>query len=212
MRIGLISLMNIVTTTRVLVVIGFLAVCVPTVVGESVYCAFEVKVTTPSGTPRPKVPVLLIRQNTTFSETATDANGLARLCDAPLQAVDIAVGVDVCGLVMVRNLHSMWPETKRVFVTFAENPCDHFTVPEYCQVLLRIQDEEGRPVVGARLDEKPLSRNSGSNSSDDLGRLFRLVKRYDKLEGIVRGGRGQQARVSVLCKDDVELKVILHER
>jgi hypothetical protein len=129
MRISLSASPNIATMTRVAVVIGFLAVCAPPAAAQSTYCAFEVKVSTPSGAPRSKVPVLLIREHkTTFSETNTDASGLARLCDAPLEAVDIVVGFDVCGLVSVRNLHSMWPETKRIFVTFEENPCDHFNL------------------------------------------------------------------------------------
>jgi hypothetical protein len=196
---------------RLFVAIGLLAPCATAVGEDSPYCAFEVKVSTPSGTPRSKVPVLLIQNHQkTFYETVTNANGLARLCVAPLEAVDIVVGFDVCGLVSVRNLHPKWPETKLVFVTFEENPCDHFSVSQSCQVLLHIQDDHGRPMAGARFKPDPMSTDSGSEVSDSLGRLFRLVKRRNKVEGFIRGARGEQARISLICLDDVEIKVLLH--
>src|ERR1035441_6701021 len=98
--------------TSVLVVICVLSACAPVIAAESSYCAFEVKVTTKSGAPRPKIPVILISGHKyTLVETQTDENGMARICDSPLEAVDIAVGFDVCGLVTVRNLHPLWPET-----------------------------------------------------------------------------------------------------
>jgi hypothetical protein len=201
--------MSIVAVTRAFVVIGLLAISVRTAAAE--YCAFEVKVTTSSGTPRPKVPVLLVREHNTLYETVSDASGLARLCDAPLEAIDIVVGFDVCGLITVGNLHSMWPETKRIFVTFEENPCNHFVFAEYCQVLLRVQDDHGRPVAGARFNGKSFRKKSGSDVSDPLGRLFNLVKRGDKLEGIVSGEGGTRASISVRVTDDVELKVVLQK-
>jgi hypothetical protein len=194
----------------VLVLMGFLFAGVPIVAAESTYCAFEIKVITKSGAPRSQVPVILVRgHNSTFLETHSDANGVARLCDAPLEAVDIAVGFDVCGLVVVRNLHPLWRETKRVFVTFEENPCNHFVLAEYYQVLLRVQDQEGRPLAGVRFNGSLPQEGSGSDASDDLGRIFRLVKRQGKLEGVVTGERGRQASISVLVTDDVELKVVL---
>ncbi len=197
----------------IITLIGLLASCTPYSAAESTYCAFEVKVTSASGTPRAKVPVQLVRGHTTsLLETSTGANGIARLCDSPLEAVDIAVGSDVCGLVTVRNLHSMWPQTKQVFVTFEEYPCDHFALSEYVQVLLRIQDQAGRPVAGARFEGGTPMTGSGSEVSDDLGRLFRLVKRQERLRGVIQGASGERAPVSVLCSDDVELKIGLHKR
>jgi hypothetical protein len=195
----------------VLAVAGLLFGIVQTATAESTYCAFEIKVTAKSGVPRSKVPVILVRgHNSTLLETLTDANGVAKLCDAPLgEAVDIAVGSDVCGLVTVRNLHPLWPETKRVFVTFEDNPCNHFVAAEYCQVLLRVQDQDGRPVAGVRFNGRLPSKGTGSDSSDELGRIFRIVKRDAKLEGVVSGERGKQAPISILVTGDVELKVVL---
>jgi hypothetical protein len=194
----------------VLLVAGLLFALVPSLTAESTYCAFEIKVTTKSGAPRAKVPVILVRApNSTFSETLTDENGVARLCDAPLEAVNIAVGFDVCGLVTVRNLHPLWPETKRVFVTFEDNPCNHFVLSEHCQVLLRVEDQESRPVPGVRFNGSLPKNGSGSDTSDELGRIFRLVKRDEKLEGVVTGDRGRTKAISVLVTDDVELRVVL---
>jgi len=182
------------------------------IAAEPPYCAFEVKVTTKSGAPRSRVPVVLIRgHSNTFLETQTDTNGLAKLCDTPLEAVDIAVGFDVCGLVTVRNLHPLWPETKRVFVTFEENPCNHFVFPEYCQVLLRVQDPEGRPVGGVRFSGSLAERGSESGVSDELGRIYLMVKRGGRLEGAVTGTRRREAPISARVTDDVEIKVVLHE-
>jgi hypothetical protein len=153
----------------------------------------------------------LIRElKSKFSETNTDAKGLARLCDAPLEAVDIVVGFDVCGLVTVRDLHSKWPETKRIYVTFEENSCDHFALSEFVQVLMRVQDNQGRPVAVARFSTQSLDKGSGSDVSDRLGRIFRLARRNSKLEGVVQEVAGGQARIAVLCSDDIEMKVILH--
>lgn len=196
----------------VLLLTGFIFACLAIIAAEPTYCAFEVKVTTKSGVPRSDVPVILVRGHTsTVLETHTDMNGLARLCDAPLEALDIAVGSDVCGLVTVRNLHSLWPDTKRIFVTFDEHPCNHFVPAEYCQVLLRVQDDEGPPLAGVRFNASPSERSSGSDVSDELGRIFRLVKRDETLKGVITGQRGSQARISTLVTDDVEIKVVFHE-
>ncbi len=195
-----------------LIRMAFFLASVRVFAGEIAYCAFEVKVTTAAGTPRPNVPVFLIREHkTTFSDATTDESGLARLCDAPLEAVDVVVGFDVCGLVTVRNLHSLWPDTKRINVIFEEHPCEHFALAEYCQVLLRVQDTEGRAVAGVRFSGDLDNKGSGSDVSDNLGRIFRLVKRHGKLEGVVKAERGGQARVSLLVTDDTELKLVLHK-
>ncbi len=70
---------------------------------EPTYCSFEVKVSKPSGVPFAKVPVALVENRTQFGTVFTDANGLARICDAPLHRVDIVVGIDLCGMVLVEE-------------------------------------------------------------------------------------------------------------
>jgi hypothetical protein len=114
---------------RVLLLTALSALFSFVAVARDSYCAFEVTVRTPSGDPISKIPVALIQARaTTFSETATDASGIARLCDAPLEYMDIIVGRDICGSVMVRHLAPTWPDMRPVYVTYVDAPCDHFGV------------------------------------------------------------------------------------
>jgi hypothetical protein len=179
---------------------------------EATFCAFEVRVSTPSGAPFPNVPVALIRGHTsTFSEATTDAGGVARLCDSPLDVVDIVVGFDMCGSVLVRNLHPMWPESRKVYVTYVNAPCEHFGAAPTCRILMRTQDEEGRPMSGARFEGKP-SGQPGQDVSDVFGRLFRSVRRRETLAGVVAKEGREPVQISQPCLDDLELKVVLRKR
>jgi hypothetical protein len=198
---------------RLLLMIGFSELFVPLCGQATAYCAFEVNVRAPDGRPIAKLPVALIRNDkTTFSESTTDAKGVARICDAPLEYVDILVGSDICGSVMVRHLPPNWPESRRVYITYADTPCNHFIVPPTCRVVLRIQDESGRAIVGARLDAKR-SSTPISAASDVFGRLFSSVRRGDVLEGVVVKGDLHSAPISQNCMDveNVELKIVLHK-
>jgi hypothetical protein len=179
---------------------------------ESTYCSFEVRVSRPSGVPFAKVPVALVERGTQFATVFTDAKGLARICDAPLHRVDIVVGGDLCGMVLVKNIRPTWPTTRQVFVTYVEEGCSHFTFPDHCQALLHTEDERGQPLAGARFDGRP----SGPAVSDVFGRFFRTLKRGEKLEGTVTKEGYQPARVSEQClpdgQDTVETKAVLRKR
>jgi hypothetical protein len=72
-------------------------------------------------------------------------------------------------------------------------------------------DPEGRPVGGVRFSGRLPERGSRSEVSDELGTIYRLVKRGGKLEGVVTGTQRREAPISVLVTDDVEMKVVLHE-
>ncbi len=179
---------------------------------EAPYCAFEVKVATPSGAPAAKTPVAIIRRNKTiFSQTTTDSNGLARICDAPLEYFDLHVGFDMCGSVEVGGLKPTWPETQRVFVTYVRTLCNHFVYSEKVQILLRVQDERGRPVEGARFAGKP-SDTLGSSASDVMGRLFHVIKRGEKLDGVITKEGRLSVPISVPGTEDVDLKVVLRPK
>jgi hypothetical protein len=173
------------------------------------YCAFEVVVRTPTGAAASNVPVAVIQKHATmFSEAATDKHGMARLCDAPLEVVDIVVGFDICGSVQVNNLQPTWPESRRVYVTLVDAPCDHFTFPTTCRVLLRIRDEAGAAVSGARFFGET-SAGSGQAVSDVLGRLYRAVETGAKLKGDVSKEGYEPAHISVECTSDKELNITL---
>ncbi|MDP8981994.1 MAG: carboxypeptidase-like regulatory domain-containing protein [Acidobacteriota bacterium] len=197
-----------VTTASLVILTAFISLAR----AQSLYCALEVKVSTPSGSPVAGAHVAMLRgDKSTFSETTTAANGVARLCDAPMETVNIVAGFDVCGSVLIRALNPKWPETLRAYVTYLDYPCSHFVPPPICQVLLRIQDEAGHPVAGARFNGKPAT-SSGSDESDVLGRLFSSLKWRKKLEGVVSKEGSAPAHISVVCDSDVELKVVLHKR
>src|SRR5579884_2764009 len=94
---------------------------------EKPYCAFEVSLRSPSGDRLSNMPVALVDKNMrTLFATSTDLRGIARICDSPFDTVNIVVGVDICGSVLVRNLRPVWPDTNVVFVTYEDKPCDHF--------------------------------------------------------------------------------------
>ena len=199
-----------VAIARVPLVIGLLFLFTALATGETSYCSFEVKVSTPAREPVPNVAVSLIRNlQTTLSNTTTDVRGIARFCDAPLGVLDIGVGFDICGLVLVRHVKATWPETLKLFVTYVETPCDHFTFPDQCLVLLRIHDEAGHPVAGARFD----SGLSKPDISDAFGRIFRSIKSGEKLEGVLTKDGRKPAHISETCvrqdERDAERKVVL---
>lgn len=179
---------------------------------QSTYCAFEVLVRSPSGKPVTGVTVALIRRSKAiFSESVTDAQGVARLCDAPLEYMDVVVGRDVCGSVLVRHLKHTWPETRRVYVTYVDDPCDHFGVESVCRILLRIVDNAGRPLEGVGFNGVPPNQDE-HRVSDIFGRLYYSLMRGQTLEGTVSKEGKRPARVSTSCVDDKEITVHLQER
>ena len=188
-------------------------VCVTPASGQEAYCAFEVKVTDPSGAAVAQVPVALHRQRgVVLAETTTDANGVARLCDAPLGAVEIVVGFDICGLVLVRDVKAEWPATRRVYVTYEKVPCPHFVYADTCLVLIRVRDERGEPLAAARIDRRAPTPGVGSGLSDAFGRLFLSVKRGEKVEGVITKEGYESGRFSEVCTDDIESKVALRKK
>jgi hypothetical protein len=197
-----------VTTIRLIAILLF---CAPFVMGASSYCAFAVKVRKPSGVPFNNVPVGMVEKGTQGATVWTDANGTARFCDAPLHAVDIVVGTQ-CGIVLVKSVKPTWPATRDIFVTYDDTYCNEFTFPDHCQVLLRIQDEDGRPLIGAKFE----SGRSERGVSDVFGRIFASIKSGEKLEGVLMNEGRETVRISERCvqddEHDVELKIVLHKR
>ncbi len=197
---------------RMLMLAAFSVLFVSFAVAQDTYCAFEVTVRSPSGTPMSEVPVALIQgHKTTFYETTTDANGVARLCDSPLENVDIIVGFDMCKSVMVRFMMPTWPDTQRISVTYVKTFCGFASFKPDCVVTLRIQDDAGHPVIGARFNWKSTA-SSGSTVSDSFGRLFRSLKRREILKGVVIKDAFEPAPISIKCEDDVEVKTVLHKQ
>lgn len=174
------------------------------------FCAFEVGVKDPGGKPSAGVPVILVLHEATIYETITDQRGVARLCDSPAEPVDIVTGFDLCGAILIRKVSFRWPDTQHFALTYEKSFCDHTSVwPR--QVLIRVHDEIGHPIEGARLLGTS-SAGEGTPASDSLGRIFRVVPRLDALQGqVVKAGR-VPVRISISRFDPNEVTVVLRRQ
>jgi len=197
---------------RLLGVVSFIASCNSVVCRADTYCAYEVTVIQPTRQPSPGVPVAILDQGKQSAEYRTDASGRARLCDAPLSAIDIAVGYDLCGSVVIRRLRPTWPTTRHITVTYTESWCDHFRPPDRCQILLRIQGRDGRPIENARF--RPQSSSvSRAVSSDRFGRLFFMISTGETVTGDIIVEGWQSRAIAEGCtasgETDIERVIVL---
>jgi hypothetical protein len=193
------------TPLRSKIVIGIGLFLATAANGAAQYCAFDVRVSSPAGTPLDGIPVAVIQQNGKEfgSEVRTDTLGLAKLCDSPMGRVSIIVGLDICGLVTIRNISPSWPDTKQLRVTYKPEHCNHFgPAAPSCTILLRILDNDARPIPDAMW--KPEGKSGRSTSSDEFGRIFQSVDVGRVLLGILTGHGFAPINVSVPCVADGE--------
>jgi hypothetical protein len=146
----------------------------------------------------------------------TDANGVALLCDAPVHKVDIVVGAVGQGLTFVKAVKPTWPKSRVIVVIRDDSEWDEFVFPDACQVLLRIQNEHGLPVAGARFDGRSSGVSASMDTSDELGRLFRRLKSGGSLNGSIAGRGYLSAPVAARCikgdEKDIELRIVLERQ
>jgi hypothetical protein len=204
-------------SSRVFLALIFLASGATLLAADTAYCAFEVQVIKPSGGPASKVAVGIVEGGRELTETLTDARGRARFCDAPLRPVDVFVGFASCGLVTAKQVRPLWLRTRRVLIIYDGSYCKEFgPFPTRCRILLRINDDSGRPLAGARFTEATPRNDQVSAPSDIFGRLFRVVEAEGMLEGSVTKEGYGSAPVSQTCllreeEADREVKVVLHK-
>ena len=152
------------------------------------YCAFQIYVNTPASKPSANTPVAGLDQNgAVFATAVTNAQGIARVCDAPKDLVDIQIGGSLCGAVTVRYLKPYWMKTRQVFVTYQNCAGEEWAVPGGCLVTIRVRDAKGNPLPGAFLEkaiDQPAAREQ-TNHSDQFGRIFRFVEYGSTLEATV---------------------------
>ena len=151
----------------------------------------------------------MVEHETQRATVFTDTSGLAKFCDAPLHPVDFVVGTQDCGVVLVKGVKPTWPLMREIFVTYDKAHCGgEFIFPNSCQVLLRIHDEDGRPLAGAAFD----SGLSERAISDDLGRIFRSIKSGEDLDGILKTVGREPTHILERCvrgdERDIELNVV----
>ena len=202
------------STRRAPTVIMMILLCCSPSIARASYCAYEVTVSKPDGAPAANVPVAIVREGRQLRETRTDGRGVARLCDAPLTSVDVVVGVDLCGSVLVRQILPMWPDMRRVFVTYERETCREGQFSDHCLALVRVTAEDGSPVSGALLGSDGAGA-SASVQTDAFGRLFIRVGRGETFTGnITKEGR-KATRISERCarfgEDLIEDVVIMQK-
>lgn len=176
------------------------------------YCALKVEVKSPSGDHVARVPIEVLREHRiSIAEAASDANGHAEICDLPLGFVDVVVGQDICGSVMVRSIKPLWPQTVELVVTYADLGCNHVAPSPRALVLFRVKDTDGKFVEGASFTDAS-QLNQGTTSSDVSGRIFRSVQRGQVLEGTISMNGYLRQAVRLRVMDDLEMDVLLRKR
>lgn len=144
------------------------------------YCAFEVVVRSPAGSPIMQQAVEGLDENgKVFGIALTDDRGAARLCDAPPRLIQIRVGGNLCGAVTVRYLTRYWQRTRHVFVTYENCAGEEWAIPFNCRLTIRVKDENanGSALEGVRLHGLGDSSAAPSpRESDRYGRIFHSVK------------------------------------
>jgi hypothetical protein len=192
------------TFSHLQIIVGF-GLCFATAAkGADQYCAFAVKVSNALGKPLAGISVAMIQREgkEVGHEVLTDVAGRARLCDAPMESVDIIVGVDICGAVAIKQVTPSWPVTKQLYFTYEAQGCNHFGDIPSCTILLRVLDEVGRPVPDAVWTADGISGRS--TSSDRFGRIFQSMDVGRILMGVVTKRGIAPVNVSVPCAADGE--------
>jgi len=153
---------------------------------EPPYCAFEVAVKSPAGTPVAGIGVALTQDEKIYDTAITDARGIAQICDAPKGLVDIEAGGHLCGAVSVRYLKSYWMETRRVSVTYENCSGDDFFPYGGCLFTIRVYDEKHTPLAGVIFQGSSKDAHTlrpQTSISDRFGRIFRFVAYRQALNG-----------------------------
>jgi hypothetical protein len=193
-----------------------LLLCGLSAAAQGSYCSFEVVVRDASGLPVAGVPVGIVEHGSQSATTWTDTMGIAKLCDGSFRAIDIVIGANSCasGIVHIKNVRPTWPRTRSVLAVFSPDPCDGIDLPNRCQLLLRIQDERGQPLLGAELEHP--SASPRPDSSDEFGRMFASLKRGESFAGLVTRVGYKPEKIAAECGEGgtsiIEKKVTLKQK
>lgn len=169
---------------------------------QNQYCAFDVIVNSPSGKSVAGADVLEEQNGKVFAKASTDQHGVARICDSPAGLVEIHVGGNLCGAVVVKYLQRYWLKTRRVAVTYENCSGEEWATAGGCQLTIRVRDEGGRPVSGARFGTGSSSGPGPgwSSVSDMFGRIFRFLAYGTVLTGQVTKPGYTPATFTEQCK------------
>ena len=116
-----------------------------------------------------------------------------------MQQVTIIVGLDICGAVAIKGIPASWPLTEHLFFIYEPRGCNHFPAPTSCTILLRLRDEQNRPVPGATWIA---GQEPAKPQSDEYGRIFNSVPDGVRLEGLVSKDGYFAVKDSQACTHD----------
>jgi len=131
------------------------------------FCTLRVTVRDFQGAVSQGVPVVVRSKTGVMLATSrTGQDGRAEFCDLPLGLFDVAVGVSLCGQVIVRDLFDIYPYSIELPVLYENCHGAVWSMGGGCDVLLRVIAMNKAPLAGASV--KGPSRTW---SSDQFGRV-----------------------------------------
>jgi hypothetical protein len=185
---------------RVWLLVAFAVYSTKSLAGQLNYCAFEVTVRSSAEAPVRGVGVWLLRADgSVYSRVQADARGVARLCDAPPGLVDIQVGGNLCGAVIVKYLRPLWLETRHLRLHY-DGCHEDFEVTSGCYYVVRVLDSGDRAVEGAHLIGAVPGQDPELDATDKFGRLFRFVPWGRSLEGEIAKEGYTTEKVLLNCR------------
>lgn len=159
----------------------------------------------------PHVAVTMLEHENHLANVMTDANGVAKFCDAPVRPVDFVVGYRECGVVFVKGVVFRWPEPRNIYVVYDQLHCrGELVFPTSCQFLLRTRSANGEPLPGVRLNDSTIK----NGVSDDSGRIFTNIRSGGLLEGTLEKQGWERVHITKRCtrgdEGDLELDIAMH--
>jgi hypothetical protein len=147
-----------------------------------------------SGKPTDTVVSLLDSKGSPI-QTTVSTNGRAEFCDAGLAPVTIAVGLDICGQVLIRRIEPSARHTQSFPVYYRS--CHSFFVPNGCDVVVRVRDLGARPISRAIVSAGVLKV-----LTDDFGRASVRMSCCKSTEATVKKDGFGPRQVEIECKHD----------
>jgi hypothetical protein len=168
------------------------------------YCAVEVTVKKPNGEPLRGTSVMVTRssESTTESEAVTDSAGSARICDVPMDVpLDVYISRGASCSVTINQVIPRWASPRHFTVIF--DFCPYNSLNGLCDFILRVRDEEGKPISAANL----VVRDDGSSvvrsaqRSDDRGRIFVTARNQRIIDVTVRKLGYTDEPIKLYCEE-----------
>jgi hypothetical protein len=174
----------------------------PSPLAAKSYCSLTISVLNPKGQ-QIEVPIeVREKSGRTIAKQQLPTTGEVQFCDLGILPVDVAVGIEGCNQVSIRDVPLDWKEPYRLKVMYDPEPClrDPPPAPKpYCKVLLRVADADGRCITKANIKfDKPGRKEL---LTDNAGRAFGLLTVKDTLSGAVSAPGYGVTTFSIRCTE-----------